>query len=234
MDSKTLTSSSDQHYHECLHLMEALMNYRHQPIYHRLHKFGHRESMLHPDVLQLVYHLAYIISGAVLEIGAFRGGSTVAAALGVRDAGIPRKVLTIEPGGPLRRHPLATRDILRSLKRNLARQGLAQSVTIFQGRSQEQRIIAEVFETLGSDQLGLLIIDADGGVKRDLECFGQKLMDGCWIVIDDYGGPADKGAPTKSQVDELVAHGKLVPLGYYGFATWVGQWAHVSSWPMTR
>jgi predicted O-methyltransferase YrrM len=222
--SKTLTNSSDEHDHDCLRLMEALMNYRHQPIYHRLHKFGHRESMLHPDILQLVYHFAHTSHGAVLEIGAFRGGSTVAAALGVRDAGIPRTVLTIEPGGPLRRHPLATRDILRSLKRNLVRQGLAQLVTIFEGRSQEQRIIAAVHEALGSDQIGLLIIDADGAVKRDLESFGPKLMNGCWIVIDDYGGPADKGAPTKSQVDELVAAGKLAPLGYYGFATWVGKW----------
>src|SRR5207302_7932936 len=39
-------------YHESLSLTEALMNYRHQPIYRRLRRLGKRESMLHPDVRQ--------------------------------------------------------------------------------------------------------------------------------------------------------------------------------------
>lgn len=39
-------------YHKSLSLTEALMNYRHQPIYRRLRRLGKRESMLHPDVLQ--------------------------------------------------------------------------------------------------------------------------------------------------------------------------------------
>jgi len=39
-------------YHESLSLTEALMNYRHQPIYRRLRRLGKRESTLHPDVLQ--------------------------------------------------------------------------------------------------------------------------------------------------------------------------------------
>ncbi len=216
--------SDEQHYREALSLMETLMNYRHEPIYKQLRKFGHRESMLHPDVLQMVYHFARISQGAVLEIGAFRGGATVAAARGVRDAGTPRKLLTIEPGGPLRRHPLATRDILRTLKRNLVRQDVAELVTVLEGRSAEARIVAAVNHTLGGDRVGLLIIDADPAVKRNLDYYGDKLLNGCWVVIDDYGGPADKGAATRSQVDELIAAGNLVPLGYYGFATWVGKW----------
>jgi len=39
-------------YHKSLSLTEALMNYRHQPIYRRLRRLGKRESMLHPDVRQ--------------------------------------------------------------------------------------------------------------------------------------------------------------------------------------
>src|SRR5438067_1048123 len=62
--------------------------------------------------------------------------------------------------------------------------------------------------------------------KRELNCYGPKLMDGCWLIIDDYGGPADnsKVSATKTQVDELVNSGRLLPLGYYGFGTWVGRW----------
>jgi predicted O-methyltransferase YrrM len=217
---------SDEAYRESLALMEALLHYRHQRIYRQLVKFGHDQSMLHADVLQLVYHFAHLNPGAILEIGAFRGGATVAAAWGLRENGAAAKFITIESGGPLRHHPLATRDILRTLKRNLARQRVAELVTLLEGRSFEPEIIAAVNQTLGQDRIGLFIIDADGGVKRDFRHFSDKLRDGCWVVIDDYAGPADyaKIGPTKAHVDELVAAGKLVPLGYYGYATWVGKW----------
>ena len=45
---------------DCLELMYALMQYRHEPVNRRLHKMGKRESMLHTDALQLIYHLARI------------------------------------------------------------------------------------------------------------------------------------------------------------------------------
>jgi len=67
----------------CLELMYALMQYRNEPVNRRLRKMGKRESMLHTDALQLIYHLARICHGRILEIGAVRGGSTVAASWGV-------------------------------------------------------------------------------------------------------------------------------------------------------
>jgi len=39
----------------------------------------------------------------------------------------------------------------------------------------------------------------------------------------DYFGPA-KAAPIRAQVDALVSEGRLLPFGYYGWGTWVGQW----------
>jgi len=214
------------HLNDCLELMYALMQYRHEPVNRRLHKMGKRESMLHTDALQLIYHLARICQGSILEIGAFRGGSTVAAAWGVRDAGTPKKLIAVEQGGRLRRHPLATRNILRSLKRTLARERVDDLVMLLEGRSCEPQIIAAVNQALGTDEIGLVILDADTGVKRDLDCYGQKLIDRCWLVIDDYGGPAEseKRLPTKTQVDDLVNAGQLTPLGYYGLGTWVGRW----------
>jgi len=41
-------------------------------------------------------------------------------------------------------------------------------------------------------------------------------------VIDDYFGPA-KAAPLRAHVDALVSERRLVPFGYYGWDTWVGQ-----------
>jgi predicted O-methyltransferase YrrM len=215
-----------EHYQACFDLMQAVAAYRHEPIHRRLKKFGKRESMVHLDVLVLTYHLARICRGSILEIGAFRGGTTVAAAWGVRDARETKKLITIEPGGSLRKHHLATRNILRSLRRNLVRQGVAEQVTIVEGRSFEPEVVAAVHRALDADQVGLLILDADADCKRDINRYGPKLMDGCWLIIDDYGGKADnpKVSPTKTQVDELVNSGLLLPLGYYGFGTWVGRW----------
>ena len=35
-------------------------------------------------------------------------------------------------------------------------------------------------------------------------CYGDLLNDGCWVVIDDYFGPA-KAAPLRAHVDALCA-----------------------------
>src|SRR5438552_6728578 len=72
-------------YKDCLNLMRTLMDYRQQPIHSTLLKIRDKYSMLHLDVLILIYHFAKICSGSVLEIGAFVGGDTIAAASGVRD-----------------------------------------------------------------------------------------------------------------------------------------------------
>ncbi len=44
-------------------------------------------------------------------------------------------------------------------------------------------------------------------MRRDLDSYGELLNDGCWVVIDDYFGPA-KAAPLRAQVDALVCEGR--------------------------
>lgn len=221
------------HYQACFDLMQALAAYRHQSIHRRLAKLRERQAMVHLDVVVLTYHLARICDGSVLEIGAFRGGMTVAAGWGVRDGNEPKKIITIEPGGRCPGGRLGTRNILRRLKRNLARQGVAERVTIIEGRSFDAEVVAAFYRALDTDKVGLFILDADADCKRDIERYGDKLMDGCWLIIDDYGGAADnsKVSPTKTQVDELVNSGRLLPLGYYGFGTWVGRWQGITPPP---
>jgi len=77
---------------------------------------------------------------------------------------------------------------------------------------------------LGPDEIGLLIIDADGGVRRDIRCYAERLSESCPILIDDYYGPAAKAGPTRKDVDDLVEAGFLERLGFYGWGTWVGRW----------
>ena len=225
--AKSLVQSqtSDQ-LSDCLSLMYLLMQYRHEPIHSKLMKIRDKHSMLHLDVLILIYHFAKICSGNILEIGAFVGGATIAAALGVRDSGTQKKLIAIEPGGSVKHKRLGTRNIFRDLERNLARQRVSELVTTIKGRSFDSATISVVNETLGSDKVGLLILDADAAKRRDIEYYRDKFTNGCWMVIDDYYG-ADTNAkisPSRADVDALATAGYLEPLGFYGWSTWVGRW----------
>ena len=97
---------------------------------------------------------------------------------------------------------------------------------LLKGASGDPEITSAIREKLGDDQIGLLILDADGEVRRDIDCYRDRLTDGCWTIIDDYAGPASniKVPATKAGVDALVAAGSLEPLGLYGWSTWVGRW----------
>jgi len=218
-------------YSDCLNLMQTLMQYRQEPIHSALLKIRNKYSMLHLDVLILIYHFSKICSGAILEIGAFVGGATIAAAFGVRDSGQQKKLIAIEPGGGVQHKRLGTRNILRDLERNLARQRVSEVVTVIKGRSFDPETIAAVHQALGSNEIGVLILDADAGKRRDIECYRNKLADGCWMIIDDYSGADSnvKSAPSRADVDALVAAGALEPLGFYGWSTWVGRWRGGSS-----
>jgi len=213
-------------FNECLDLMHRLMAYRHEPIHSELMKIRDKYSMLHLDVLILIYHFARLCSGAILEIGAFIGGATIAAALGIRDSGQEKKLIAVEAGGSVKHKRLGTRNILRDLQRNLVREDVADMVTLIKGQSFKPETMSAVREALGSDQIGLLILDADAAKRRDIDCYRDKFADGGWMVIDDIYGADDneKITPSRADVDALVAEGFLEPLGFYGWSTWIGRW----------
>jgi predicted O-methyltransferase YrrM len=204
--------------------MQKLIEYRYQKaLHHQLMKAADH-SMLGIDVLVLIYHFARVGEGDILEIGSFVGGSTIAAAMGSRDSGRQKKIISIELGGRLKDHRLATRDIFKDLKKNLSRVGLLEAVTLINGSSFEESTITSVREMAGPGAIGLFIFDADANVRRDIDLYGDRLAPGCWVVIDDYISATDKGGPTRAQVDELAGAGRLQPLGFYGWGTWIGRW----------
>jgi predicted O-methyltransferase YrrM len=210
---------------DCLGLMEKLIDYRYQKaLHHQLMKAADH-SMLGIDVLVLIYHFAKVTEGDILEIGSFVGGSTIAAGLGARDSGKRRKFISIEPGGRLKDHRLATKDIFKDLKKNLSRAGLLEAVSLINGSSFDEATITAVREMTGPREVGLFIFDADANVRRDIDCYGDRFAHGCWVVIDDYISATEKGGPTRAKVDDLVAMGRLEPLGFYGWGTWIGRWS---------
>jgi len=209
---------------EAFELMERLIEIRYdKPLHHQIMKAADY-SMLSEDVLVLIYHMAKVCEGGILEIGAFLGASTVAAGMGARASGRERKILSIEPGGALSDHKLATKNIFKDLTKHVARARLDNAVTLLNGSSFDDQVIATVKNKFAAGEVGLFIFDADANVRRDIDCYQNLFADGCWMVIDDYISATNKAGPTREQVDELVAEHRLLPLGFYGWGTWVGRW----------
>jgi predicted O-methyltransferase YrrM len=186
-----------------------------------------RQSMLHPKVLTMLEHAAATARGAVVEIGAYVGGATMAMARGIRDSGRPTPMFTIEPGGAHPTHPdLPSDDIFTDLVSNLRTCGLDAFVTLRRGVSSAPEIVAEVRSCLAERQMpiGLLCIDADGQVQRDLDLYLPMCGDGCLLVVDDYSGPPEntKTDPTRAAVDALVSSGRARAVDVYGWGTWFG------------
>ena len=219
-----LTNSA--HTNQILELMAQLVDYRRQDVRKRMEKVWGKASMLHIDVLMLIYHFAKICEGNVLEIGPYIGGSTIAAAFGARESGAQKKIVTIEGGGQLKHPRLPSKNIIKDLKKNLARFGVLEDVIVIEGRSPHETTQSAVRQILGSGEVGLFIFDANANPRQNLNYYGDLLVDHCWVVIDDYFGPGEKAAPIRAQVDEMVSEGRLVPFGYYGWSTWIGQWQH--------
>jgi predicted O-methyltransferase YrrM len=213
-------------YQICLQLMETVLQYRREPIARELEKIRHKHSMLHIDVLVLLYYFAKTTTGSILEIGSYLGGGTIAAAWGVRDSGQRRRIVSIEPGGACEHPRLPTKNILNDLKKNLAKRGVSDRVTLMEGFSRDKEIVTAVRDTLQPGSVDLLIIDSDGDIKGNLDLYGSLLSENCWVVIDDYYCPApgSKDVIVRPQVHALVDAGQLETLGFYGWATWVGRW----------
>jgi predicted O-methyltransferase YrrM len=210
-----------------LGLMKALMIYRPRPITRYLGSMGRRYSMLHPDVLVLLYYLARYTEGDILEIGPYIGGSTIAAAQGARDAAHSKTIVTIEHGVPMASSRLSSGDTIADLKQNLASHGVADLVRLIVGEASAKSTIEAVRHHFQPDKVGLFIMDADGAVENALTSYGELLHDDCWVVVDDYfatGVAAGKALRSKTEIDSLVDGGVLYCGGFFGWGTWIGKW----------
>jgi predicted O-methyltransferase YrrM len=125
-------------------------------------------------------------AGVIVEIGSWKGRSTIWLASGARLAG--QRVYAIDPHRGSREDPTA--DTLRDFQVNLARTGLADVVEpmVMSSAEAAARIPGPV---------ELLFIDGDHsyeGVRRDAELWLPRLMDGGIVMFHDvataaYSGP---------------------------------------------
>ena len=184
------------------------------------------KSMLHEKTLSLLHHFAGEARGAILEIGPYTGGSTIAMATALRD-GVP--LITIEVGGSYEQHPhLPSADILADLDANLREFGVRERVTIITGVSSVPATVCQVESRLAGRRIDLLFVDADGQVGRDFAVYRRFLAKRAIIALDDFETPDAEAArlkqePVRAFVTEAVSSGVVRELGVFPWGTWFGQ-----------
>lgn len=178
--------------------------------------------MLHPETLAALNLLAARTRSAVLEIGPYIGGSTIAIASATRGR-VP--FVTLEHGGAHDHPSLPTQDTVADLKANLERAGLSDAVQILVGISREPGMKERVAEALGGRQITLCMIDADGRVGLDFEAYQDLMAEDCVLVFDDYETRDEgnvKQSLVKSWVLEAERAGLVTRLGVLPWSTWFG------------
>ena len=140
------------------------------------------DAMLALDALEALYAAAASVSrGVYVEIGPAQGGSTVAIALGRRAAGRRETIYTADVfkgSAALKSKSVDTN--VRVLKRNLRQFDVDEDIeVVVAGRD-------DLATAVPADaEIGLLFIDADGALDRDLALFYDRVAPGGGIAIDD-------------------------------------------------
>lgn len=144
-------------------------------------------------------------SSAIVEIGAFRGASTVCLARGAK-AGHKAKVWSIDPwnlpGNPYGRHGYSAPETMERYEAQLRKFGVRSHVTTIQAFSNDAAV------DWAGPTIGLLFIDGDHtyrGVRTDIEAWSPHLGTVHVIAFDDYGTKKNPGVA--QAVGELVATG---------------------------
>ena len=167
----------------------------HKRIYHKLLKylfavrypfFGvlryRTQGYLSPATYRAMYQYAKSApAGHIVDIGPAQGGSTIAYALGLHDAGKEFKVYSIEKGTSSNALQSDDADVNKSvLEKNIERYQLSGRVEVIMKYSHEAFVDHAV-----PSPIGLLSIDADGALDRDFNIFYNHLAPGAAIVLDD-------------------------------------------------
>lgn len=145
-------------------------------------------GMMPTAVYAAIYeHVKAIPDGSIIEVGPFRGASTIAMAWGKQDAGASGRIVTVEKadGGQWDQPGQTHRGNIEILTANLERNGVGDMVTVFpEAASTDNR--DQIVDLLDGDRLVCLAHDADGHIERDFELFWPLLDPGGLIIIDDY------------------------------------------------
>ena len=200
--------------------------FRSDPLQEFFNELNRSISMLHPDVLALLYHFGATAKGPLLELGPYVGGSTIAMAKGRLDGEKNARITSVEMGGQYDHPKYATTDIVESLRANLKMYGVERNVNLIVGHSRDKAVlerVADVHEEEGP--FACLVIDADGQVEEDISLYKHFLAERCYLVVDDYYAPGapEKEATTRNQLAALEGRHVIESFGVHGWGTWFGR-----------
>jgi hypothetical protein len=154
------------------------------------------------DAALLLYRLAsQVAEGCIVEVGSFRGRSTVVLARGA-EHGHGTRVYAVEPHEPFvgpRGGEFGPED-RAAFFRNMVRTGAYRTVRLLNTSS-------EIVAPGWTEPVALLWLDGDHsyeGVRRDFDAWGPHLLQGCDLVLDDTDDP--RLGPQRL-VEELTAAG---------------------------
>jgi predicted O-methyltransferase YrrM len=213
----------DRHFEE-QPLVRLARSYRRDPWWPELQSLL-KISMLHSETLYLLRSLAARTKDAIIEVGPYIGGSTIALGRGLQMGG-GGPLIAVEMGGSYPSHAVPTNDIITDLKNNVEAYGLTSVVHIIEGFTTDAPVDAAVNRILDGKRIGLLFLDADGNVERDFEFYRDRLSRGSILIYDDYitEQAPEKQTTIKAWVDEAVASGLVESLGLYRWGTWIGRY----------
>lgn len=146
-----------------------------------LHHVEQTEGWLSLDEARLLHELAAEVeSGAIVEVGAYRGRSAIALAAGARP-GIP--VYAIDPHAEMIKDGVSRfgPQDRAAFYEAMVRSGAYESVRLLNTSS-------EIITPGWTEPVSLLWIDGDHseeGVRRDWACWQPRLVPGCVVAFDD-------------------------------------------------
>jgi hypothetical protein len=145
------------------------------------------KGWLSRDAAVLLYDLArQVTHGCIVEVGSYRGRSTVALARGAA-AGHGPRIYAVEPHEPFvgaRGGEFGPED-RAAFFRNMVRTGAYKHVRLLNTKS-------EVVAPGWNEPIGLLWLDGDHsyeGVRRDFDAWAPHLLPDCGVVLDDVDDP---------------------------------------------
>lgn len=135
------------------------------------------QGMLAPEVYQAIYEAARTRGdGDILEIGCYRGASTVALAMGLADSKRRGLVYTIDVFGKTEEE---ARINSASHAAILEHYGLSKYCVTFRG------FTTAVARDVKAKGFSLVFMDADGMIHRDFGLFFRQISPGAKIILDD-------------------------------------------------
>jgi predicted O-methyltransferase YrrM len=168
------------------------------------------------DVYRRIHDSARACGGGnLVEIGTSQGAATIAMALGAKAGGKPFRIVTCDPfitGSRPRGASVAEKAAI--VRRGFERFGVAEVIEL---------VIGDVNALAASGKaspIGLLMIDADGQVDRDLALLFERLVADCPIIIDDVDDRTylhRRGRRLQVDQKHRISHlllGRLVELGF--------------------